>query len=64
MLTVGVMHAEMLQAAYPLADPADMKIMRLVLRQLVHEDPDKRAGGVHGMTFAQLEHQLRHDYHW
>ena len=63
MLTLAVMHAEMLENAYPEADSGDMKIMRMVLRQLVHENPDKRTGGVHGMTFAQLEQQLREDHH-
>ncbi|KAK9839164.1 hypothetical protein WJX74_010804 [Apatococcus lobatus] len=57
-------HAEMLENVYPGADPQDMKMVRIVLRQLIHEDPDKREGGVHGMTFAQLEQQLRDDCHW
>ncbi|KAK9865737.1 hypothetical protein WJX84_003638 [Apatococcus fuscideae] len=54
----------MLETVYPDADPQDLKMMRIVLRQLVHEDPDKRVGGVHGMTFVQLEQQLRDDCHW
>ena len=64
MLILAVMHAEMLENAYPGADSGDMKIMRMVLRQLLHEEPNKRTGGAHGMTFSQLEQQLREDHHW